>query len=70
MASEEKKEDETFGQQTSPVDSIQIGDQEQAHYAEKGIATADPDEALKFLGTGERVIFTPEQNSRLLRKIG
>jgi len=70
MATEEKKNGENGGQPVSPVDSIQIGDTEQAHYSEKGVATNDVDEALKFLGTGERTVFTDEQNKKLLRKIG
>jgi len=70
MATDEKKNSEIGGQPASPVDSIQIGDTEQAHYTEKGVATNDVDEALKFLGTGERTIFTDEQNKKLLRKIG
>ena len=69
MATVDEKMEKTR-QPVVPVDSIQIGDTEQAHYAEKGVATDDVDEALKFLGTGERTIFTPEQNAKLLRKIG
>lgn len=61
---------EKIGQAVSPVDSIQIGDTERGTYAGKGIITEDVDEALKFLGTGERITFTPEQNKKLLRKIG
>ena len=70
MASNEMKNSENGGQPVSPIDSLQIGDTEQAHYTEKGVATNDVDEALKFLGTGERVVFTDEQNKKLLRKIG
>ena len=70
MKSNEKSNSDIDGQQASPVNSIQIGDTEQAHYTEKGIATNDVDEALKFLGTGERIVFTDEENKKLLRKIG
>jgi hypothetical protein len=71
MATVEKRvSDDKIRQPVSPVDSIQVGDTEQAQYTEKGIAIEDVDEALKFLGAGERTIFSPKQNKKLLRKIG
>jgi hypothetical protein len=69
-ADEKKIAGEAMGQPASPVDSIQYGDTEQANYPEKGSITEDVDDALKFLGTGERITFTEEQNKKLLWKIG
>lgn len=63
-------DEKAVGQPISPVDSIQYGGIEEVSDNEKGVSDSDVDDALKFLGTGQRTVFTPEQNAKLLRKIG
>jgi hypothetical protein len=70
MGADEKNNSDGITGSLARSESIRHGDMERAYTPEKLVATDDVDEALVFLGTGDRMVFTEEQNRKLLWKIG